>query len=78
MPCSTSAFDATAARIAPAPGVPGAAEGAGLAAIVGAMELPLSDEELERLEVLPLDERAAALEELERRLRDALDDAVTA
>jgi hypothetical protein len=42
------------------------------------MELPLSDEELERLEVLPLDERAAALEELERRLRDALDDAVTA
>jgi hypothetical protein len=41
------------------------------------MELVLSQEELDRLEALPLEERAAALEELERRLRAALDDAAT-
>ncbi len=41
------------------------------------MELPLSEEELERLESLPLEERAVVLEELERSLRAALDDAAT-
>ena len=30
--------------------------------------------ELERIEALPLEERAAALEELEKRMRAALDD----
>lgn len=42
------------------------------------MELPVSDEDLEQLETLPLEERAAALEELEKRLRAALEDAGTA
>ncbi len=38
------------------------------------MESPLPDGELERLEALPLGERAAGLEELERRLRTWMDD----
>lgn len=33
------------------------------------------EEELERLEQLPLEERADALEEIERQLRETLDDA---
>jgi len=38
------------------------------------MEPLLPEGELERLEALPLEERAAALEELERRLRTRLSD----
>ena len=38
------------------------------------MEPILPDDEQERLDQLPLDERASALEELERRLRGALND----
>ncbi|MGZ4104216.1 MAG: hypothetical protein ACXVQY_04930 [Actinomycetota bacterium] len=38
------------------------------------MESQLPDEEIERLEDLPLDQRAAALEDFERRLRARLDD----
>jgi hypothetical protein len=37
------------------------------------MEPIVSDEELARIEALPLDERAQALEELERRLRERLE-----
>jgi len=38
------------------------------------MESSMPDVELERLEELPLDERAGALEDLERRLRSFMDD----
>jgi len=38
------------------------------------MESLAPEEELERIEQLPLDERAPALEALERRLRASLDD----
>jgi hypothetical protein len=38
------------------------------------MEPLLPDGEQDRLEQLPLDERASALEDLERRLRGALND----
>ncbi|HEX9774849.1 MAG TPA: hypothetical protein VGB83_04635 [Actinomycetota bacterium] len=38
------------------------------------MEAILTPEEIDRLERLPLDERIAALAELEERLRAALDD----
>jgi hypothetical protein len=41
------------------------------------MEPLLPDDELERLDSLPLDERAAALEEVERRLRARLNDETT-
>jgi hypothetical protein len=39
------------------------------------MEPLVPDEELERLEATPPEERIASLEELERRLRAALDNA---
>lgn len=39
------------------------------------MEPTVTDTELERLEAAPPEERIASLEELERRLRTALDDA---
>lgn len=38
------------------------------------MEPLLPEQELERIEAVPLDERAPALEELERALRSRLDD----
>ena len=42
------------------------------------MEIEFTDEDFERLLALPLDERAAALEELERALRAELDAAAKA
>lgn len=38
------------------------------------MEPLVTDEEMARIEELPLEERAAALESIERRLRASLDD----
>jgi hypothetical protein len=72
---STSAADATAPRIASrSDGVPGAGDASGRTRIVDAMEPLLTDEELETLERLPLEERAAALEDVERRLRSFMND----
>src|SRR5438874_2606655 len=76
MLCSTSAADATAPRIASrsdhSPGAGGAPRSA---RIVDLMEPVMPEIEPERLEQLPLEERAGALEDIERRLRFFMDDA---
>ena len=75
MLCSTSAGDATAPRIASrSDHGPGAGESALRTRIVDTMKPGLPDIEPERLEELPLEERAVALEDFERRLRSFMDD----
>ena len=71
----TSSGDATAPRIASRSSrSPGAGEHAVPTRIVDTMEPDLPDIDPERLEELPLEERAVALEGLERRLRSFMDD----
>ena len=71
----TSSGDATAPRIASRSSCgPGTGERALPTRIVDDMEPGLPDIEPERLEELPLEERAMALEDLERRLRSFMDD----
>jgi hypothetical protein len=71
----TSSGDATAPRIASRSRYgPGAGEHAAPTRIVDIMEAGLPDIDPERLVELPLEDRAVALEDLERRLRSFMDD----
>src|SRR6266487_3376031 len=72
---STSAADATAPRLHwGRPHRPAAAEEALGARIVERMEPLVPDDELDRLESSSPEDRAAALEDFERRLRAHMDD----